>query len=189
MIARISCITTDTFTPGMMSKVIMMTSSGNIFRVTGYLYWEFTGHRWIPTQRPVTRSLDVFFDLRLDKRLSKQWWSWWFNTPSRPSRRHSNDLTNISIHRIHQASVYGMRVCKLPVLRKTHSASVIDLVRSGTLNGISYGPYSVHMRKLQSFLHKWLYRKDARPFSSQARLKSSQIQVCIEYRIYNLEPC
>ena len=29
-------------------------------------------------QRPVTRSFDVFFDLRLNKRLSKQWWSWWF---------------------------------------------------------------------------------------------------------------
>ena len=25
-----------------------------------------------PTQRPVTRSFDVFFDLRLNKRLSKQ---------------------------------------------------------------------------------------------------------------------
>ena len=27
-----------------------------------------------PRQRPVTRSFDVFFDLRLNKRLSKQWW-------------------------------------------------------------------------------------------------------------------
>ena len=31
-----------------------------------------------PTQRPVTRSFDVFFDLRLYKRLSKQSWGWWF---------------------------------------------------------------------------------------------------------------
>ena len=29
-------------------------------------------------QRPVTRSFDGFFDLRLTKRLSKQWWGWWF---------------------------------------------------------------------------------------------------------------
>ena len=28
-----------------------------------------------PGQRPVTRSFDVFFDLRLNKRLSKQWWA------------------------------------------------------------------------------------------------------------------
>ena len=53
--------------------VIMMTSSnGNIFRVTGPLCGEFTGPGEFPTQRPVTRSFDVFFDLRLNKPLSKQ---------------------------------------------------------------------------------------------------------------------
>ena len=30
------------------------------------------------SQRPVTRSFDVFFDLRPNKRLSKQSWGWWF---------------------------------------------------------------------------------------------------------------
>ena len=30
-----------------------------------------------PAQRPVTRSFDVFFDLRLNQRLSKQSWGWW----------------------------------------------------------------------------------------------------------------
>ena len=44
-----------------------------------------------PTQRPVTRSFDVFFDLRLNKRLSKQWWGWWFETLSRPLWHHRND--------------------------------------------------------------------------------------------------
>ena len=43
-----------------------------------------------PTQRPVTRSFDVHFDLRPNKRLSKQWWGWWFETPSRPLWRHRN---------------------------------------------------------------------------------------------------
>ena len=43
-----------------------------------------------PAQRPVTRSFDVFFDRRLNKRLSKQWWGWWFETPSRPLWLHSN---------------------------------------------------------------------------------------------------
>ena len=51
----------------------MVTSSnGNIFRVTGPLCGEFTGPGEIPTQRPVTRSFDIFFDLHLNKRLSKQ---------------------------------------------------------------------------------------------------------------------
>ena len=43
-----------------------------------------------PTQRPVTRSFDVFFDLRLNKWLSKQSGGWWFETPSRSLWRHYN---------------------------------------------------------------------------------------------------
>ena len=43
-----------------------------------------------PTQRPVTRSFDVFFDLRPNKRLGKQWWGWWFETPSCPLWRQCN---------------------------------------------------------------------------------------------------
>ena len=43
-----------------------------------------------PTQRPVTRSFDVFFDLRLNKRLSKQSWGWWLETLSPPLWRHRN---------------------------------------------------------------------------------------------------
>ena len=45
-----------------------------------------------PAQRPVTRSFDVFFDLRLNKRLSKQSWGWWFEKLSCPLWRHRNDL-------------------------------------------------------------------------------------------------
>ena len=43
-----------------------------------------------PAQRPVTWSVDVFFDLRPNKWLSKQSWGWWFETPSCPLRRHCN---------------------------------------------------------------------------------------------------
>ena len=43
-----------------------------------------------PTQRPVSRSFDVFFDLRPSKRLNKQWWGWWFEMPSCPLWRHCN---------------------------------------------------------------------------------------------------
>ena len=44
-----------------------------------------------PTQRPVTRSFDVFFDRRLNKRLGKQSWGWWFEALSRPLWRHCNE--------------------------------------------------------------------------------------------------
>ena len=44
-----------------------------------------------PAQRPVARSFDVFVDLHPNKRLSKQWWGWWFETPPCPLRGHRND--------------------------------------------------------------------------------------------------
>ena len=43
-----------------------------------------------PAHRPVTRSFDIFFDPHLNKRLRKQWWGWWFETPSHPLWRHCN---------------------------------------------------------------------------------------------------
>ena len=48
-------------------------------------------------QRPVTRSFDVLFDLRLNNRLSKQSWGWWFETQSRPLWRHCSVLNSISL--------------------------------------------------------------------------------------------
>ena len=44
-----------------------------------------------PTQRPVTRSFDIYFDLHPNKRLSKQSWGWWFETISWSLWRHCND--------------------------------------------------------------------------------------------------
>ena len=61
-----------------------------------------------PAQRPVTRSFDISFDLRPNKRLSKQPWSWWFETPSwslwrqcnayRVKRSHIRSRTASSYH-------------------------------------------------------------------------------------------
>ena len=76
-----------------LSRILMMTSSnGSIFRVTGPLCGEFTGE--FHSQRPVTRSFDVFFDLRLNILLSKQAWGWWFETPLRPLWRYCNVRIN-----------------------------------------------------------------------------------------------
>ena len=69
----------------------MMTSSnGNIFRVTGPLWGESRATGELPSQRPVTRGFDVFFEQRLSKRLSKQSRSRWFETPSRSLLRLCN---------------------------------------------------------------------------------------------------
>ena len=56
----------------------------------GRLYGEFTGDRWIPRTRPVMWSFDYFFNLHPNKRLCKQWWGLWFETPSCPLWRHFN---------------------------------------------------------------------------------------------------
>ena len=69
---------------------MMASSNGNIFRVAGHLYGKSPVIGELPAQRPVTLSFDVFFDLRLNKRLSKQWWGWWFETPSRSLWRNWN---------------------------------------------------------------------------------------------------
>ena len=89
----------------------MTPSNGNNFRVTGHLCGEFTGPGEFPAQRPVTRSFHVFFDLHLNKPLSKQSWGWWFETLSRPFWRHCNGRKPITwtnddpVHwRIHTSS-------------------------------------------------------------------------------------
>ena len=61
-----------------------------------------------PAQRPVTRSFDVFFDLHPNKRLSKQWWGWWFETPSCPLWRHRNDMIYLIVGDI--TNVHKQRV-------------------------------------------------------------------------------
>ena len=84
--------------PTSIFPVFMMTSSnGNMFRVTGFcagnspatagnspVTGEFSSHR------PVTRSFDVFFDLCLNRQLSKQSRRRWFETPSHSLWRHCN---------------------------------------------------------------------------------------------------
>ena len=39
----------------------------------------------------MTRSVDVFFDVRLNRQLGKQWKRWWFETLLRPLWHHCND--------------------------------------------------------------------------------------------------
>ena len=76
---------------GLVQYDIMTSSNGENFSVTGPLCREFTGHQWILSERPVTRNFDVFFDLRLNKRLNKQSRRRWFATHS--LWRHCNAIS------------------------------------------------------------------------------------------------
>ena len=87
---RVRCGGHDNTGCQFVSCIMMTLWNGNIFRVTDHC-GESPATGEYPAQKPVTRSFDVFFDLRLNKRLSKQWWGWWFETPWGPFWRHCND--------------------------------------------------------------------------------------------------
>ena len=122
------------------------SSNGNIFRVTGPLCGEFTGPGEFPTQRPVTHSFGVFFDLRLNKRLSKQPWGWWFETPSWSLWRHRNAAPGYTLAPGH-VSYLPFRLLKLSklwgpsftfnYLKQIHflSQRFDNLLKQGTFSG------------------------------------------------------
>ena len=73
------------------SSSMMTPWNGNIFRVTGPLCGEFTGHRWIPLTKASDAELCWFLYVpRLNKRFSKHSRRRWFKTPSRSLWRHCN---------------------------------------------------------------------------------------------------
>ena len=79
-----------------MGLIFMLTSSnGNISALLAICAGNSPVLGEFPTQRPVTRSFHVFFDLRLNKPLSKQSWGWWFETLSYPLWRHCNVADDI----------------------------------------------------------------------------------------------
>ena len=79
-------------------SVLMVTSSnGNIFRVTGHLWVP----RWIPQTKASDAELWCFLWSAPDKRLSKQWWGWWFETPSCPLWRQCNVITYLLLSITH----------------------------------------------------------------------------------------
>ena len=70
---------------------IMTSSNGNISALLAICAGNSPVPGEFPAQRPVTRSFDVYFDLRPNKRFSKQSWGWWFEALWCPSWRHRNE--------------------------------------------------------------------------------------------------
>ena len=71
--------------------VMMLSSNGTFFALLALGAGNSPVIDEFPSKRPVTWSFDVFFDLCLNKRLSKQSWGCWFERPSRSLWRHCND--------------------------------------------------------------------------------------------------
>ena len=77
-----------------------------------------------PTQRPVTRSFDVYFDLRPDNRLSKQSWGWWFETLSHSWWRHCNGKPPVTGPKGTSNAEPRCFLCRLPE-KAVHYSDVI----------------------------------------------------------------
>ena len=78
-------------------EAMMTSSNGNISTLLAISAGNSPVPGEFPAHRPVTRSFNVFFDLRLNKRLSKQSWGWWFETLPCPLWRHCNACCEASI--------------------------------------------------------------------------------------------
>ena len=78
-----------------------------------------------PSQRPVTRSFDIFFGLCLNKRLSKQSWGWWIETPSCPLWRHCN---GVLFYQLSQAQTIVIFSCQIWWFLKIYSVLIKSVV-------------------------------------------------------------
>ena len=83
---------------------------GNLFHHDDAIKWKHFPSYWPFVRgihRSVTRSFAVFVHLRLNIRLSKQWWGWWFETPSRSLWHHCKMTLLILCGGIHRPQVHS----------------------------------------------------------------------------------
>ena len=90
-----------------------------------------------PSQMPVVRSFDVFFDVHLNKRLCKHWRRRWFETSSRSLWRHfsSSDISNLLFC---QDNVIKL-VCSRQNLAISYGTSRV-LILAPTIKGVCISP-------------------------------------------------
>ena len=90
-------------------RIIMTSSNGNFSALLALCAENSPVTGEFTTQRPVTRSFDVFFDRRLNNRLSKQSWGRWFETPSCSLWRHYNVMAARDLQRYYQIETANVR--------------------------------------------------------------------------------
>ena len=71
-------------------RCMLTSSNGNISALLAFGAGNPPVTGEFPTHWPVTWIFDVFFDLCLNRQLSKQWRRWWFETLPRSLWRHCN---------------------------------------------------------------------------------------------------
>ena len=117
-------------------------------------------------QRPVTRSFDVFFDLPLNKRLSKQAWCWWFETLSCPLWRHCNVFE--FLYELHPVSVTKFKGMLWVIMTKLYQPFHLLTLLQGSeetcdINRITSANLKLvdihESRFLLSLLNRWLHKR------------------------------
>ena len=119
---KISCQSLRSFDDRWIHKSHMMTlSNGSIFRVTGPLWGESTGDRWIPLSKASDAGLWCVFYLRLSKQPRRRW----FERPSSLLWRHCN----AAIHPLSQpGGIRGTVQLKTRISHSTTCKLMLSLV-------------------------------------------------------------
>ena len=182
-------------------NVFMMTSSnGNIFRITCHLCGNSPVPGEFPARRPVTRSFDVFVDPRLNKRLSKQSWGWWFETLSSPLCRHCNGillaldkasvnpgpgfLNNIQNTRYEDHLTWlliGWRLCCQPIGCQVWKSLLTNMYFNMDIS-LSPGPQYVEMKLSQCYVKPSVCAQRAWAYVN--RVSGSYKRYHVEFRKY-----
>ena len=111
-----------------------------------------------PSQRRGTRRFDIFFDVRLNKRLGKHSRRWWFETSRRSWWHNCNDMHHINVDKKWKLQIYV-------VLQRTYSAH----------NGLTHWERVTHVcvSKLTIIgLDKGLSLVSAKPFSEPMLIRT-----------------
>ena len=94
-----------------------------------------------PAQRPVTWSFDVFFDLCLNKRLSKQSWGWWSETHSSSLWRHCNALISFAMATSWHENTFlitDLPLTKMPVMLRFYIFFLVIRTRCWTNSRVAH---------------------------------------------------
>ena len=112
-----------------------------------------------PSQRPVTRSFDVFADLHLSERLSKQSRRRWFEKLSRSLWRHCNVTRSYLVHQLRCISAQSF--CRIR-FDNTLLYNMILLVKINDLEIAKYTSNIVLKAMLWSVFWEWCEKNNVR---------------------------
>ena len=145
-----------------------------------FLYPNLSVNGEFPSQRPVTRSFGVWFDLYLNKQLSKQSWGWWVEMPSRSLWRHFNeDPLNKPFSKKINVSYVEIRMFRVKWLKTMTSFDASP--------GHQYPQYcnnvihSVYIQSLKKGMKFWLLKVWHRP-GSASWFFSDFVRICAVYQ-------